>query len=692
MGGMLRVHLRSARAVASAAAASLAVLAAGASSATATATVSASAPVSASAAMSFHPCASAPAFGCTRLAVALDHSGKAPGTISLDLERRLAGTSPSAVAVVALAGGPGQSATPLAKDLAQVIGPGLSGHDLIVFDQRGTGQSEALRCSALDSGPGTPGDVAKCARQIGPKRGFFTSADSAADLESIRQALGYQQLILYGTSYGTKVALLYALAHPQQTAGLLLDSTVLPTGPDVFSRSTLAAIPRVLADLCAAGACDGVTSSPLADLNTLAQRLGHKPLRGTVFDGTGHGHAVHIGPVDVLSLLVAGDEEPVLRAEEPAAVHSALQGDAAPLLRLIALASGAVPGASAQLSARFAPGSRGGPARAPVGRQATSDGIDNILYTDTTCEEGQFPWDRSAGAKTRLAQAHAAAAAIPAGDFQPFGESTSFRFGPIPMCASWPDASPTPATTYGPITGVPTLIISGEADLRTPLADAQTAAADIAGAQLLEVPHTGHSVLGSDFTTCSHNAIVAFFAGSAVTQCAADQNPFPPSPAFPARLAAAGHLPDLGGRAGATAQAVRRTIGDLHEEIAGAIIAGNLHPGARFGGLRGGDALVTRSGLVLHGIAFVPGVLVSGVAPVIAGDGPDLLTVRGPQAARGSLRITAAEVVGRLGGRKVLYRTPATAGRAGGRSAAAGIEIGAPSRAGFPQPALAHLP
>src|SRR3977135_1528074 len=70
---------------------------------------------------SFAPCAREPAFACASVNVPLDRGGTVPGTVSLSVERRSAAAGPSSVAVVALAGGPGQATLPLAPLLAQAL-------------------------------------------------------------------------------------------------------------------------------------------------------------------------------------------------------------------------------------------------------------------------------------------------------------------------------------------------------------------------------------------------------------------------------------------------------------------------------------------------------------------------------------------------------------------------------------------
>jgi hypothetical protein len=74
--------------------------------------------------LSFTPCpGAASAFACASLPVPLARDGAVPGTISLGIQRRLAGSRPSSSAVVALAGGPGQAALPLSEFIAQAVAP-----------------------------------------------------------------------------------------------------------------------------------------------------------------------------------------------------------------------------------------------------------------------------------------------------------------------------------------------------------------------------------------------------------------------------------------------------------------------------------------------------------------------------------------------------------------------------------------
>src|SRR3954453_14510637 len=161
----------------------------------------------------FTACPKGNNFACAKLAVPLDPVGAVPGTLTLALRRHRAAVGDARTAIIALAGGPGQAAIPFAEDFAELLGPIAATRDLIVFDQRGIGRSHALKCRAFERHPGfspSAGVVAACATQLGSTRDLYSTEDSVADIEAIRRAGGYEKLVLYGTSYGTKLAELYA--------------------------------------------------------------------------------------------------------------------------------------------------------------------------------------------------------------------------------------------------------------------------------------------------------------------------------------------------------------------------------------------------------------------------------------------------------------------------------------------------
>ena len=589
----------------------------------------------AAAALAFVPCQSEAGFECASLGVPLDRSGQLAGAITLSAERRASGPTPSQSAVLALAGGPGQATLPLGSFIAKAMAPALAARDLLLFDQRGTGASDPLTCSAFSFTPSEPVGklLERCALQIGPSRGDFTTAESVADIEALRRAAGYERLVLYGTSYGTKVALQYAARYPAHVEALVLDSVVPADGPEPLAIASFLAIPGVLDELCADRACAGITADPLADLARLAARLHRRALRGFAFDGSGHRKASRLSESDLLQVLQAGDLNPALRALLPAAVRSALRGDAGPLVRLHLLSLGLIPSVP----------------RVPV---ENSPPIDEALFVATSCEETRFPWQRQQGAGTRLAEALAAVNALPGSDFFPFDSPTALATDLIPDCAYWPDASTAPPAT-GAVPDVPTLILSGAQDLRTPSSLASQVAAQIPGAQLELVPFTGHSVLGSDFSGCAQAAVAAFFASRPVAACSGASNLFTPTPLSPTKLAYLPTPPGLGGRPGRTVTAVLDTLVDLSRQVISATLqaAAELPSGSSFGGLRGGFARLSASAATLRRYSFVSGVELTGTFPVRDGSlQPATVRVGGSAASTGSVSFTGhGYVIGTLG-------------------------------------------
>ncbi len=590
-------------------------------------------------AVPFTACAARPGFTCATVPVPLDRALGVPGTISLSVERKAAGGTQSREAVVALAGGPGQAALPLGEFIAKALAPALLERDLLVFDQRGTGMSGPLECPALSGfAGGSIGQLfERCALQIGPARGAYTTSESVQDVEAVRLATGYEKLVLYGTSYGTKVALEYAERYPQHVASLVLDSVVPTGGPEPFAVPSFQAVSAVLGELCSNRACAGITSDPVRDLARLAGQLRKHALSGSAYDGAGRRHPTTLNEVGLFDVLEAGDLNPALRALLPAAVQSALRRDPDPLLRLHLLSEGLIPSV---------PNTRAGEG---------PDGVDEALFVDTTCEETPFPWQRAASPVTRLTEALAFLRAQPRGEFYPFDASTALSNSLVSDCAAWPDASGAPPPPGAP-PNVPTLILSGAQDLRTPTANARQIAALVPDAQLEIVPFTGHSVLGSDFTGCAEQAVAAFFGGTPVQPCTSSTDTFAPTPITPTTLTALHPPTGLAGKPGRTLIAVLDTIVDLDRQVTAATLqaARELPSGSSFGGLHGGYAKLTSAAAILRDLAFVPGVELTGTFPVRNGAlQPATIRISGTAAAPGTVRIGAGtRVTGTLAGKR----------------------------------------
>lgn len=137
--------------------------------------------------------------------------------------------------VVYLEGGPGGSALWGLEGWLNI--PLLDSRDLILFDQRGTGYSiPGLFCDAYEY-DFDPEDVeiieyeTACAEALtadGIDLGAYNSAQSAQDVVMLVEALGYDQVNLYGISYGTRLGLTILRDQPQIVRAAILDSPYPP--------------------------------------------------------------------------------------------------------------------------------------------------------------------------------------------------------------------------------------------------------------------------------------------------------------------------------------------------------------------------------------------------------------------------------------------------------------------------------
>jgi Tol biopolymer transport system component/pimeloyl-ACP methyl ester carboxylesterase len=156
--------------------------------------------------------------------------------------------NPAPDPVIHLAGGPGSSALAAALPILRKGGSEiLKRRDYILFDQRGTQYSDPyLYCLPYDEYlwdaheldisldqyyDGSLPKLAACIEDWqaqGIDLAAYTSAESAADVNDLRLALGYDQVNLYGTSYGTRLALTVMRDHPEGLRSVILDSVYPP--------------------------------------------------------------------------------------------------------------------------------------------------------------------------------------------------------------------------------------------------------------------------------------------------------------------------------------------------------------------------------------------------------------------------------------------------------------------------------
>jgi len=213
--------------------------------------------------------ASLPDFRCGYLVVPEDHQQPLDKTIRLMVAiARSKATAPEPDPVVLLVGGPGGRAVG-SKGTSLLESTIRERRDIVYLDQRGTGRSEpSLACPELDSMNSEAvtrrdegllqlyiENMRACRDRLtasGINLKAYTSAQNAADVDALRQALGYTQINLWGTSYGTRLGLTIIRDFPTGIRSAILDS-VYPPAVDIYRDTPANAdrVFRVLFDRCA---------------------------------------------------------------------------------------------------------------------------------------------------------------------------------------------------------------------------------------------------------------------------------------------------------------------------------------------------------------------------------------------------------------------------------------------------------
>ena len=575
---------------------------------------------------SFVPCHGTSGVLCATVNVPLDWSGAVPGTIPLAVEELPAKGTPRGVMMM-LAGGPGQ-ASAIAFDLADLGSTWQSlfpGYTLVAFDPRGSGNSGFLGCS-IGSDSISDAQVAACGAALGPSRVFYTTAANAEDVEAVRQAVGVDKVALWGTSYGTKVELAYALAHPDHVERLLLDSVVTTTGPDPLGLETLQNMPLALRSMCGNAACHKISPDLAGEVVALANKAAITPIRGRIRTASGQLETVSLDGPTLLSIVVTADLSPGLEAELPSAVGAAALGRPAELLRIASFAEAGGDSAAARI------------------KTVTDTSFSEGLFLATMCNDGRFPWTQNADAATRQQDLADAVAALPTGATGPFG-SWATSIGSASYCLPWPSPSGNAPLAAGPLPDVPVLALSGSLDMRTPTANAASVVAQFPQGHLLVVPGVGHSVLTVDPSGCAAQAVKTWLdGGTPPTRCAPARPYVAAVPRIPVSVAKAPFVAGVTGIRGHTLSAAETTVQDA--------LAATVTDGGAVGGLSGGHASPSVSSVVLSSYSDVPGLTVTGALAVkfaLVGPGPvyslsGKVTVAGPKAARATLTYTNGRV------------------------------------------------
>ena len=291
---------------------------------------------------------------CGTVEVPVDHDAPAEGTIKLAVVVDGALEADGAEApLLVLGGGPGQVMVEPYLTTPQLRQVFAAGRTTIIIDQRGVGSSEpALTCPelpALEVQESAAADIDAALAAMGTCRERLIDEDvdldaynhlaNARDVEVVRRALGYDQLNVRGTSYGTQVALLAAQMFPESVRSVVLSSPVDPRTN--WMEGVAGGFAQALDRLATACDEDDACTDQVGDLRgaveEIVERLDEQPEEVTVQPPGGETTTVTYTPSRFLGGLFAFFYQAQLTAMLPAVVDRAHDGDLAPLANIAAL-------------------------------------------------------------------------------------------------------------------------------------------------------------------------------------------------------------------------------------------------------------------------------------------------------------------------------------------------------------------
>jgi len=201
--------------------------------------------------------------------------------------------APAADPLFVISGGPGQAASDFYVSAAPAFAYFRRDRDIVLVDQRGTGASNRLDCALEYEDDLTSMSTAslqllaqRCLRTLPGDTRFYTTSMAVRDLDTVREALGYERINLYGVSYGTRVAQHYLRRHPTRVHATILDG-VVPAGVALGPAVALDAqnVLDGIFDRCTADSqCNAAFPDIHLRFTALYDRLRARPLRLSVPD------------------------------------------------------------------------------------------------------------------------------------------------------------------------------------------------------------------------------------------------------------------------------------------------------------------------------------------------------------------------------------------------------------------------
>src|ERR1700741_2617959 len=371
---------------------------------------------------------------------------------------------------VYFAGGPGSAATEDAAGIADAFKKVREHRDLLFVDQRGTGKSHPLDCpmytaNDLQSYLGyffPIEDVRKCRPQLEAKADLklYTTDIAVDDMDEVRSALGYEQLNLFGGSYGTRAALTYLKRYPKRVRTATLQGVSPPNQymPGDFPLGNERALQGVIAECAADEACHAAFPNLPEETKSLLAQLIKGPVEVEVQRPNSNDRVkVNLSRDLAAEAIRYMLYNPVAAARVPLTIHLASQGDFVPLT---------------EAAIRY--------------RKLLVGTGSNGMYLSVTCAE-DLPWIKPGEGERMAANTFL-------GDYRLRQQREA--------CALWPRADV--ARDYAdPVrSDVPVLILTGEWDPVTPPSNGDATAKTLKHSLHIVVPHGAHGLGGLENIDC----------------------------------------------------------------------------------------------------------------------------------------------------------------------------------------------
>ena len=397
---------------------------------------------------------------CATLRVPLDRDHPKEGSIDLKiavvpaLNRRS-----KAAPLFLLAGGPGQSAMQVYVALSSAFARINRTHAIVLLDQRGTGYSSQQSCvypedwqEPADPIPALRKATVDCLAKLGPQVRFYTTSTAVRDLDDVRAVLRFDQIDLYGGSYGTRVAEQYMRRYPTHVHAVILDGVVYPQqaiGAET-PQDAERALNLIIARCLQAPDCAAAYPQLQDELKALLREFGPQRVMVTIDDpNSGLPLQIEFNRKILNAALRLLSYSSMQASLLPALIHEAAHGKLRPLA-----------------------------AQSVMNVRQIADQLANGMQYSVICSEDEPLFaavDRAAIAQTY--------------------QGTDMMDALHEICRLWPKG-PVDADLHAPLhSDIPTLLLSGEADPVTPPVDAERAASGLSRHRHLILKGEGHGQL-----------------------------------------------------------------------------------------------------------------------------------------------------------------------------------------------------